>query len=259
MSVSECVDEVLYQAFTGVPAAQTTWDAMDRDESMLIESCQQVVKSPTAQRVLKTHLSELTSIFPGLVDHAETAVTAAISTTLPATTTTRPIPTSTIPRVPPSIQIYCPSFGDGNWEWYDVEFGYAFNSYAPIVEWGMDYGDGRSFRAHSEDSAESDLYWHRYSSPGVYLASAWVIDENGLRDDASCTWGWHQPPPVANVQPLLPAGGGCDPNYTGCVPIASDVDCAGGSGNGPAYTGTVQVIGVDIYDLDGDGDGWACE
>ena len=28
----------------------------------------------------------------------------------------------------------------------------------------------------------------------------------------------------------------CDPNYTGaCVPIASDVDCAGGSGNGPAY------------------------
>ena len=27
----------------------------------------------------------------------------------------------------------------------------------------------------------------------------------------------------------------CDPNYSGCVPIASDVDCAGGSGNGPAY------------------------
>src|SRR5262249_54746480 len=27
----------------------------------------------------------------------------------------------------------------------------------------------------------------------------------------------------------------CDPNYGGgCVPIASDVDCAGGSGNGPA-------------------------
>jgi G5 domain len=26
----------------------------------------------------------------------------------------------------------------------------------------------------------------------------------------------------------------CDPNYSGaCVPIASDVDCAGGSGNGP--------------------------
>ncbi len=51
----------------------------------------------------------------------------------------------------------------------------------------------------------------------------------------------------------------CDPNYSGCVPIASDVDCQGGSGNGPAYTGTVQVIGTDIYDLDSDNDGTACE
>jgi hypothetical protein len=53
----------------------------------------------------------------------------------------------------------------------------------------------------------------------------------------------------------------CDPNYSGaCVPIASDVDCAGGSGNGPAYVdGPVKVIGNDIYDLDRDGDGWGCE
>lgn len=51
----------------------------------------------------------------------------------------------------------------------------------------------------------------------------------------------------------------CDPNYSGCVPIASDVDCAGGSGNGPAYTGRVNVIGVDIYGLDRDGDGVGCE
>ena len=53
----------------------------------------------------------------------------------------------------------------------------------------------------------------------------------------------------------------CDPNYSGaCVPIASDVDCAGGSGNGPAYVqGPVKVIGTDIYDLDRDGDGWGCE
>jgi hypothetical protein len=51
----------------------------------------------------------------------------------------------------------------------------------------------------------------------------------------------------------------CDPNYSGCVPIASDVDCAGGKGNGPAYTGRTTVIGSDIYDLDRDGDGVACE
>jgi hypothetical protein len=53
----------------------------------------------------------------------------------------------------------------------------------------------------------------------------------------------------------------CDPNYGGvCVPIATDVDCAGGSGNGPAYVqGPVRVIGTDIYDLDGDHDGIGCE
>ena len=53
----------------------------------------------------------------------------------------------------------------------------------------------------------------------------------------------------------------CDPNYSGaCVPIASDVDCAGGRGNGPAYVeGPVKVIGIDIYDLDRDGDGIGCE
>lgn len=53
----------------------------------------------------------------------------------------------------------------------------------------------------------------------------------------------------------------CDPNYSGaCVPIASDVDCAGGSGNGPAYVdGPVRVVGTDIYQLDRDGDGIACD
>ncbi len=57
------------------------------------------------------------------------------------------------------------------------------------------------------------------------------------------------------------SGPACDPNYSGaCVPIASDVDCAGGSGNGPAYVrGPVTVIGTDIYDLDRDGDGIGCE
>ncbi|MEU5783593.1 G5 domain-containing protein [Micromonospora lupini] len=52
----------------------------------------------------------------------------------------------------------------------------------------------------------------------------------------------------------------CDPNYSPCVPIASDVDCLPGSGNGPAYVrGTVKVIGDDIYDLDRDNDGYGCD
>jgi hypothetical protein len=52
----------------------------------------------------------------------------------------------------------------------------------------------------------------------------------------------------------------CDPNYSGCVPIASDVDCAGGKGNGPAYVkGPVKIIRKDIYGLDKDRDGIGCE
>lgn len=56
-------------------------------------------------------------------------------------------------------------------------------------------------------------------------------------------------------------GGNCSPHYRGaCVPIASDVDCAGGSGNGPRYVqGPVYVVDYDIYDLDSDGDGVGCE
>lgn len=68
------------------------------------------------------------------------------------------------------------------------------------------------------------------------------------------------PVPAEPVQPAPPVNGECDPNYTSCVPIdPDDVDCAGGSGNGPSYfNGTATVIGIDIYDLDRDGDGIAC-
>ncbi len=56
------------------------------------------------------------------------------------------------------------------------------------------------------------------------------------------------------------SGQECHPSYDPCVPIASDVDCAGGRGNGPEYVqGPVRVIGPDEYDLDRDGDGIGCE
>ncbi len=65
---------------------------------------------------------------------------------------------------------------------------------------------------------------------------------------------------VAVLFATVQAGRTCHPNYDPCVPVASDVDCASGSGNGPAYVeGPVRVIGIDIYGLDRDGDGVACE
>jgi len=74
------------------------------------------------------------------------------------------------------------------------------------------------------------------------------------------------PPPVRDAAPPGAVAADpepedrCDPNYTPCVPIDSDVDCEGGRGNGPSYVaGPVQVIGRDVYRLDADHDGVGCE
>lgn len=68
------------------------------------------------------------------------------------------------------------------------------------------------------------------------------------------------PPPNNERSQTTQVTTDCHPNYSPCVPIASDVDCAGGGGNGPAYVrGPIRVIGSDIYGLDRDGDGIACE
>ena len=66
---------------------------------------------------------------------------------------------------------------------------------------------------------------------------------------------------IAAMLPSISPAQNCDANYEGaCVPVASDVDCEGGSGNGPEYVrGPVRVVGVDIYGLDRDNDGVGCE
>jgi resuscitation-promoting factor RpfB len=64
------------------------------------------------------------------------------------------------------------------------------------------------------------------------------------------------PPPPAPVP-----SSSCHPSYKGaCLdPNASDYDCAGGSGDGPKYTGFVTVVGYDEFGLDADNDGSGCE
>jgi len=55
-------------------------------------------------------------------------------------------------------------------------------------------------------------------------------------------------------------GGGDCQGYDPCIPPGGDVDCAGGSGDGPRYVeGPVEVTGSDPYDLDRDGDGVGCD
>ena len=62
------------------------------------------------------------------------------------------------------------------------------------------------------------------------------------------------PKPPPSSQPS-----NCTPGYSPCLPPASDYDCAGGTGDGPKYTGPVRVTGSDPYDLDSDNDGYGCE
>lgn len=73
--------------------------------------------------------------------------------------------------------------------------------------------------------------------------------------------GTRQPAPPPAPVPFAQPVGDCHPSYTGvCVPIDSDVDCDGGSGDGPSYaSGPLRVVGEDVYDLDRDGDGIACD
>jgi len=70
------------------------------------------------------------------------------------------------------------------------------------------------------------------------------------------------PAPIVGQQPQPEPqpSGDCNPNYDPCVPNDPvDVDCLPGTGNGPSYvTGPVTVIGVDVYELDRDGDGIGC-
>lgn len=86
-------------------------------------------------------------------------------------------------------------------------------------------------------------------SETVTVAAVNEVTAHGTRQPA--------PAPVPLVQPA----NDCHSSYAGvCVPIASDVDCEGGSGNGPAYVrGPLRVVGPDVYDLDRDGDGIACD
>ena len=74
------------------------------------------------------------------------------------------------------------------------------------------------------------------------------------------------PPTPNNVVELAPkptskpVTSSCHPSYSGCLKQnAGDYDCAGGSGNGPNYTGPIRVLGSDPFGLDRDNDGWGCE
>ncbi len=52
----------------------------------------------------------------------------------------------------------------------------------------------------------------------------------------------------------------CNPNYSGCLlDDIGNYSCEGSGGSGPNFTGKLQVLGSDVFFLDKDQNGWACD
>ena len=117
---------------------------------------------------------------------------------------------------------------------------------------------------------KGDALLQQAGKPGVRVRLVQVTLKNGVEVDRAVVKAFVARPPVKQVRlvgthvqpkPKAQTSSSCDPNYTGaCVPVASDVDCAGGSGDGPAYVeGPVTIVGSDVYGLNRDDDNIACD
>ncbi|MFN2524786.1 MAG: thermonuclease family protein [Actinomycetota bacterium] len=98
--------------------------------------------------------------------------------------------------------------------------------------------------------------------PNVQYVDRFLGAERNARAAGRGLWsgcGAEPEPAPAPQTAEQPAETSCTPGYDPCLPPASDYDCAGGSGDGPEYTGRVRVTGDDPYGLDSDGDGYGCE
>jgi predicted Rdx family selenoprotein len=154
----------------------------------------------------------------------------------------------------------------------NVFYGYWLNEEEPGV-----FADSPGIPAYSPaagttfdvDCAGGSKIVCRTSDGGYVTFPVAAVDAytvaNAEQYAASHELGDVPPPSGRRPDPGQPVagdgdGGNCDPNYEGaCLdPAAYDYDCEGGSGDGPKYTGPVEVVGSDPYELDRDGDGIAC-
>jgi hypothetical protein len=106
--------------------------------------------------------------------------------------------------------------------------------------------------------------WTLDNIDGTFVGTALDVAQTGGGDivtDPSACPPPPGPPPTVPPPTGPPPASDCDSNYSGaCLdPNSSDYDCEGGTGNGPDYTGPVEVVGDDHYGLDANGDGLGCE
>lgn len=94
---------------------------------------------------------------------------------------------TTPPIVNPRLNLGCPSNDAGEWAWYTANFGASWQpTSSPIVEWGIDYGDGKRYVATQETDAVSNTYWHKYVNDGSFIVRAWLRALDGGYTERSC-------------------------------------------------------------------------
>ena len=184
--------------------------------------------------------------------------------------TSRPVLTTAAARSEPSSTITAPTLLDcprrvhGDGEPKVVYFKPTIDADKFVEAW-IEYGDGSVYESSTWADAERNMFWHRYVEDGWYVVKLFATFHDGRTDQVSCTFALIQPRQTTTTPSPAPSTSPnqseCHPSYVGaCVPRASDVDCASGSGNGPAYVrGPVRVVGTDVYGLDRDNDGIGCQ
>lgn len=146
-----------------------------------------------------------------------------------------------------------------------VNLALARNGFAQQSTVPPNVAHAEDFRVAAADARTANLgLWSGCAAPATALASTstTATAARAVPAPAAPTTA----PTVARLVPTTAppaAAAGCHPSYAGaCVPTGfSDVDCAGGSGDGPGYVSEkrFRVVGPDVYRLDSDGDGIACE
>lgn len=120
-------------AYVGNEKRLAVWNYLGQDESSLVDYCEQVAWDPDELTAVRTE-----------IESTERSFAAAAKAEASATTTDTPAalpPASSYPRVAPRISLDCGDPVTGDWEWYRVDYGYGIEYLAPIVEFGMRYGD----------------------------------------------------------------------------------------------------------------------
>jgi endonuclease YncB( thermonuclease family) len=88
--------------------------------------------------------------------------------------------------------------------------------------------------------------------PNVHFADAFLAAQRVARENGAGLWGACKESD----------DNGDDDNcqgYVPCIKPGPDVDCRGGEGDGPRYSGPVRSYGDDPYELDDDHDTYGCE